>query len=72
MAAHSGPGLVLMTNDYSYITNIAIFQITFVGTIRDITEASTSISYKIDDYTGPPIGVRKFIQEGEVSRSLIL
>ena len=62
MTDHSGPGLVLMT-----LTIIAMFQITFVGTIRDITEASTSISYKIDDYTGPPIGVRKFIQEGEVS-----
>ncbi|KAL5259971.1 hypothetical protein ACHWQZ_G010179 [Mnemiopsis leidyi] len=48
---------------------VDIHLVTFVGTIRDITEASTSISYKIDDYTGPPIGVRKFIQEGEEDTS---
>ena len=38
-----------------------------MGIINEITEASTSITYKIDDFTGPAMSVRKFIQEGEVS-----
>ena len=44
-----------------------INQVTFVGMVNEITEASTSITYKIDDYTGPVMSVRKFIQEGEVN-----
>ena len=38
---------------------------TFVGVIRDIIEASTSVTYKIDDYTGPSMSVRRFVTEGE-------
>lgn len=49
---------------FSY-SGIDIHLVTFVGVIRDIIEASTSITYKIEDYTGPVISVRKFIQEGE-------
>lgn len=44
---------------------VDIHMVTFVGVIRDIIEASTSVTYKIDDYTGPNLSVRKFIQEGE-------
>ncbi|XP_063679775.1 replication protein A 32 kDa subunit-like [Bolinopsis microptera] len=48
---------------------VDVHLVTFVGMVRDIIEASTSITYKIDDYTGPPISVRKFIQEGEEDTS---
>lgn len=42
-----------------------IHLVTFIGKVRDCTEASTSITYKVDDGTGPAIDARKFITEGE-------
>lgn len=42
-----------------------IHLVTFIGRVMDCTEASTSVTYKVDDGTGPPIDARKFITEGE-------
>jgi len=50
---------------------VDIHMVTFVGVINEITEASTSVTYKIDDYTGPAMSVRKFIQEGEDDASSV-
>lgn len=44
---------------------IDMHMVTFVGIVNEVTEASTSATYKIDDHTGPAMSVRKFIQEGE-------
>ena len=43
---------------------------TFVGIIREVSEAATNISYKIDDMTGDFISVRKWLDD-EVSSCLI-
>ena len=40
---------------------------TLVGEIVDVVESPTSVLYKIDDRTGPPVDVRKWISE-EVHR----
>ena len=40
---------------------------TLVGEIVDVVESPTSVLYRIDDRTGPPVDVRKWISE-EVHR----
>jgi len=52
-------------NDTFKYEDNEIHLVTFIGIVRDCTEASTSVTYKIDDGTGPPIDARKFITEGE-------
>lgn len=46
----------------------------FVGEIVEVFESQTNIMYKIDDRTGPPIEVRRWInaEEVRVEKGLIL
>lgn len=55
-----------------YMVNLLLhnLQVTFVGVIRNVQEAATNISFKIDDMTGDFISVRKWLDE-EVSSSCI-
>lgn len=72
------PATVHMMLHASHDANTDIFTyegaelnlVTFVGVIRDVVEATTSVTYQIDDYTGPNMSVRKFISDAEDTTSL--
>jgi len=53
------------TEDVFRFEGIEIHQVTFVGIIREVSEAATNISYKIDDMTGDYISVRKWLDDDE-------
>jgi len=55
------------TEDVFRFDGVEIHQVTFVGIIREISEAATNISYKIDDMTGDHISVRKWLDDDEKS-----
>lgn len=55
------------TEDVFRFDGIEIHQVTFVGIIREVNEAATNISYKIDDMTGDYISVRKWLDDDERS-----
>lgn len=55
------------TEDVFRFEGIEIHQVTFVGIIREVNEAATNISYKIDDMTGDFISVRKWLDDDEKS-----
>lgn len=39
------------------------FQIEFIGEIIEVNETATTITYKIDDRTGPWVEVRKWVDD---------
>ena len=41
-------------------------QVLLVGVVRSVQETSTNLAYTVDDMTGEPITVRKYIQDNEV------
>jgi len=53
------------TEDVFRFEGVEIHQVTFVGIIREVSEAATNISYKIDDMTGDFISVRKWLDDEE-------
>jgi len=50
-----------VTEDVFSFDGVEIHQVTFVGIIREVQEAATNITYKIDDMTGNTITVKKWI-----------
>ena len=45
-------------------------KVTFIGVVRTVEETSTTLSYSVDDMTGEPMQVRKYIQDNEVWSTL--
>ncbi|XP_065667311.1 replication protein A 32 kDa subunit isoform X2 [Hydra vulgaris] len=58
------------TEDVFRHDDIDIHQVTIVGVIREVQEAATNISYKIDDMTGDLVSVRKWIDAEDPSDNL--
>jgi len=70
-------GAIFHKAEYNQIEDVFIFegteihQVTFVGIIREVQETATNITYKVDDMTGEPILVKKWIDvddPGELNR----
>lgn len=55
------------TDDVFKYEGVDIHQVTFVGIIKEVQEAATNISYKIDDGTGEFVSVKKWIDTDENS-----
>jgi len=54
-----------VSDDVFSYNGVDIHQVTFVGIIREVNEATTNISYKIDDQTGSFINVKKWVDQDE-------
>nr|CDS25327.1 replication protein A 32 kDa subunit [Hymenolepis microstoma] len=48
-------------------TGINFSQVTFVGVVRSVNESSTRFDYEVDDYTGPSILVKQFVDDEDSS-----
>ncbi|VDM30322.1 unnamed protein product [Hydatigera taeniaeformis] len=44
-------------------TGVLFSQVTLVGLIRSVNESATRIDYEVDDYTGPSVLVKQFIDD---------
>lgn len=38
-------------------------QVTVVGIVRSVNESATRVEYEIDDYTGPYLSVKMFVED---------
>lgn len=56
-----------VTEDVFTYEGVEIHQITFIGIVREVQEAATNISYKIDDMTGHHFNVKKWIDGDDKS-----
>lgn len=56
-----------VTEDVFSYEGTEIHQLTFVGIIREVQEAATNITYKIDDMTGNFINVKKWLDADDTS-----
>ncbi|XP_065174984.1 replication protein A 32 kDa subunit-B-like [Sycon ciliatum] len=52
-----------------YVNERELNYVTFIGVVRTVEETSTTLSYSVDDMTGEPMQVRKYIQDNETRRS---
>ncbi|KAM7536597.1 hypothetical protein Aperf_G00000085639 [Anoplocephala perfoliata] len=48
-------------------TGVQFSQVTLVGVVRSVNESSTRFDYEIDDYTGPSVLVKQFIDDDDSS-----
>nr|CDS18283.1 replication protein A 32 kDa subunit [Echinococcus granulosus] len=46
-------------------TGVQFSQVTLVGLIRSVNESATRIDYEIDDYTGPSVLVKQFVDDDD-------
>jgi len=54
-----------VTEDVFRYEGVDIHQVTFVGIIKEVQEAATNISYKVDDNSGEMVSVKKWIDNEE-------
>ncbi|VDL59678.1 unnamed protein product [Hymenolepis diminuta] len=48
-------------------TGIHFSQVTLLGVVRSVNESSTRFDYEVDDYTGPSILVKQFVDDEDPS-----